>query len=46
VSTDATVESLIEQLAELPYDLQTELLESLLTIRSQYLGFDEHDTQL
>jgi archaellum biogenesis ATPase FlaH len=46
VSTDATVESLIEQLTELRYDLQTEVLEPLLAMRSQCLGFNDDDKEL
>jgi hypothetical protein len=38
MTTQAKVESLIRQVAELPDDAQAELVQSLVEMRSQHLG--------
>ena len=39
----ATVDWLLEQAADLPFDAQTELLQSLLAMRSEQLGWSDLD---
>lgn len=43
MTTQQKVEALIEQAAELPDDAQAELVQSLFTMRSHYLGLPDSD---
>jgi hypothetical protein len=45
MTTQAKVESLIRQAAELPDEAQAELVQSLVEMRSQYLGIDHVDDE-
>jgi hypothetical protein len=43
MTTQDVLQSMIDQITELPNDIQAELLLALVEMRSQHLGIDERD---